>query len=388
MTNVQDAISTDALSRWEIRRYSRHLILPEVGPEGQRALKAARVALVGAGGLGSPAALYLAAAGVGTLGIIDGDEVDETNLQRQILHGTSTVGQAKIDSARDRLADLNPHVTIETFNTRLTAANALEILADFDVVLDGSDNFPTRYLVNDACVLLGRPDVYGSIFRFEGQASVFHAARGPCYRCLFAEPPSPGLVPSCAEAGVVGVLPGIVGSIQALETIKLLLGIGDSLIGRLVLFDALGLTFREMTLTKDPACPVCGTDPTVRELMDYEAFCGTSAEPPPPTGPEIQVTELATERQGNPNLLIVDVREPQEWEIGHIEGAILAPLGSLPATIRDLDPARDIVTVCHRGIRSMHALRLLEKAGFPRVRSLAGGMDAWSRQIDPSIPRY
>lgn len=388
MTNVQDAISTEALSRWEIRRYSRHLILPEVGPEGQRALKAARVALVGAGGLGSPAALYLAAAGVGTLGIIDGDEVDETNLQRQILHGTSTVGQAKIDSARDRLADLNPHVTIETFNTRLTAANALEILADFDVVLDGSDNFPTRYLVNDACVLLGRPDVYGSIFRFEGQASVFHAARGPCYRCLFAEPPSPGLVPSCAEAGVVGVLPGIVGSIQALETIKLLLGIGDSLIGRLVLFDALGLTFREMTLTKDPACPVCGTDPTVRELMDYEAFCGTSAEPPPPTGPEIQVTELATERQGNPNLLIVDVREPQEWEIGHIEGAILAPLGSLPATIRDLDPARDIVTVCHRGIRSMHALRLLEKAGFPRVRSLAGGMDAWSRQIDPSIPRY
>lgn len=377
------------LSQGEILRYSRHLILPEVGMDGQRRLKAARIALVGTGGLGSPAALYLAAAGVGTLGLIDFDVVEETNLQRQIIHGTSTVGQSKLDSAEARIRDLNPHTNIERFDTRLTSDNALEILREFDVVVDGTDNFPTRYLVNDACVLLGKPNVYGSIFRFEGQASVFYAKEGPCYRCLFREPPPPGLVPSCAEGGVLGVLPGIVGSIQALEAIKLILGVGDSLVGRLILLDTLTFHVRELQLRKDPDCPICGDDPTITELIDYEAFCGVDPSPAHQgQGPEITAENLAEEVKTHPDLLLIDVREPHEWEIGHINGATLVPLGQLPQRVGDLDGRRKIVTYCHHGIRSMQALEILTAAGYDDVRSLRGGIDAWSTQIDSSVPRY
>ncbi|MGH7673220.1 MAG: molybdopterin-synthase adenylyltransferase MoeB [Gemmatimonadales bacterium] len=375
------------LSHEEILRYSRHLILPDVGAQGQRKLKAARVVLVGAGGLGSPAALYLAAAGVGTLGLVDFDAVDQTNLQRQILHGTSKVGTAKLESAKERIRDLNPNVRVETFETRLTSENALEILREFDVVADGTDNFPTRYLVNDACVLLGKPNVYGSIFRFEGQASVFYANEGPCYRCLYAEPPPPGLVPSCAEGGVLGVLPGIIGSIQALETLKLILGVGQPLIGRLVLFDALKLQFRELRLEKDPDCPVCGTHPTVRALIDYEAFCGIGAEPAY-AGPEVTAAELEEERRRNPGLVVVDVREPHEYEIAHIEGTKLIPLGELPSRLTELDGHAEIVTHCHHGVRSMKALEILKGAGFSKVRSLKGGIDAWSVDVDRNVPRY
>lgn len=375
------------LSHDEILRYSRHLILPDVGPEGQRRLKAARVLVVGAGGLGSPAALYLAAAGVGTIGLVDFDVVDATNLQRQILHGTRWVGRPKLESAAERLEDLNPYVRVERFETRLTAANALEILRDFDVVLDGTDNFPTRYLVNDACVLLGKPNVYGSIFRFEGQVSVFDASRGPCYRCLFREPPPPGLVPSCAEGGVLGVLPGIIGSIQALEAIKLLLNAGTTLIGRLLLFDALSLRFRELALRKDPECVLCGERPSVTELIDYEAFCGITA-PPAYDGIEISATELARELREKPHLVLLDVREPLEWEICHIEGARLVPLGELPARLNELDGHAEIVTHCHTGARSMRALEILRAAGFSKVRNLRGGIDAWAREVDPAMPRY
>ncbi|HXL53417.1 MAG TPA: molybdopterin-synthase adenylyltransferase MoeB [Gemmatimonadales bacterium] len=375
------------LSHEEILRYSRHLILPDVGVEGQKKLKAARVLLVGAGGLGSPAALYLAAAGVGTLGLVDFDVVDKTNLQRQILHGTSTVGVSKLESARARINDLNPNVRVETFETHLTSENALDIIREFDIVADGTDNFPTRYLVNDACVLLDKPNVYGSIFRFEGQASVFHAKRGPCYRCLYAEPPPPGLVPSCAEGGVLGVLPGIIGSIQAMETIKLILGAGQPLIGRLVLFDALKLEFRELKLEKDPDCPVCGAHPTVTELIDYQAFCGIGAEPSY-DGAEITAQDLRDEWQGNPDLLVVDVREPHEYEIAHIDGAVPIPLGELPDRLAELDGHREIVTHCHHGARSLKALEILKAAGFSKVRSLRGGIDAWAVNVDPSLPRY
>jgi adenylyltransferase/sulfurtransferase len=376
-----------ALSHREILRYSRHLILPEVGPEGQRRLKAARVLIIGAGGLGSPAALYLAAAGVGTIGLVDFDAVDETNLQRQILHGTSAVGHPKLESAEARLRDLNPHVHVEKFPERLSSENALEILRDFDVIADGTDNFPTRYLVNDACVLLRKPNAYGSIFRFEGQASVFYAEQGPCYRCLYPEPPPPGLVPSCAEGGVLGVLPGIIGSIQALETVKLILGAGQTLVGRLLLFDALRLGFRELRLRKEPECPVCGPNPTVRELIDYEAFCGIGAEPAY-QGPEIAATELQREMRENPDLVLVDVREPHEWEICRIPGARLIPLGQLPARLSELDGHREIVTHCHRGTRSLRALEILRAAGFRKVRSLRGGIDAWAAEVDPEVPRY
>ena len=375
------------LSHEEILRYSRHLILPDVGVAGQRKLKSARVLLVGAGGLGSPAALYLAAAGVSTIGIVDFDVVDQTNLQRQILHGTSRVGVSKLQSAEERLRDLNPNVRVETFEARLTSENALEILRDFDVVADGTDNFPTRYLVNDACVLLGKPNVYGSSFRFEGQASVFYAKEGPCYRCLYAEPPPPGLVPSCAEGGVLGVLPGIIGSIQALETIKLILGAGDSLIGRLLLFDALKLSFRELKLEKDPDCPVCGPRPTVTALIDYEAFCGVGAEPSY-DGLEVTAAELAAEWKQNPDLLVLDVREPHEHEIARIEGAKLIPLSQLPDRLGDLDGHQEIVTHCHHGARSLKALEILKAAGFSKVRSLRGGIDAWSVNVDSSVPRY
>jgi len=375
------------LSHEELLRYSRHLTLPDVGLDGQAKLKSARVLLVGAGGLGSPAALYLAAAGVGTLGLVDFDLVDRSNLQRQIIHGTAAIGTPKIESARARLHDVNPHVHIETFGEKLTSGNALEILQNFDVVVDGSDNFPTRYLVNDACVLLGIPNVYGSVFRFDGQVSVFYAKEGPCYRCLYAEPPPPDLVPSCADGGVLGVLPGIIGSLQALEAIKQIVGFGESLIGRLVLFDGRRLQFRELTLQKDPDCPVCGSRPTVTALIDYEAFCGTGGSALGP-GAEITALELERERARRPDLVLVDVREPREAEIAHIAGARLIPLRELPGRLAELAGHGDIVTLCHHGLRSLKAREILKGAGFSSVRSLAGGIDAWSREVDDTVPRY
>ena len=376
------------LSHAEVLRYSRHLLLPEVGVEGQRKLKAARVLTIGAGGLGSPLSLYLAAAGVGTIGIVDFDVVDLTNLQRQIVHGTSTLGHSKLESAKARLTDLNPNVNIVGHEGRLTSENALDIIRDYDIVVDGTDNFPTRYLVNDACVLLGKPNVYGSIFRFEGQASVFYAKEGPCYRCLYSEPPPPGLVPSCAEGGVLGVLPGIIGSIQALETIKWIIGAGDSLIGRLVLFDALKLRFRELKLRKDPSCPICGENPTIHELIDYQAFCGIGAEPDY-AGVEIGVEDFRREReQKGDDLVLIDVREPHEWEIAHIDGSRLIPLSQLPDRLSELDGHAEIVTHCHHGARSLKALEILRGAGFGKVRSLAGGIDAWAEQVEPGMARY
>ncbi len=385
------AVGTDTnlptLSHPELLRYSRHLILPEVGPTGQRKLKAARVLLIGAGGLGSPASLYLAAAGVGTIGMVDFDAVDETNLQRQIVHGTSTVGTPKLRSAQARLKDLNPHLEFVPFETRLTSENAFEILRDFDVIVDGTDNFPTRYLVNDACVMLGKPYVYGSIFRFEGQVSIFGAEGAPCYRCLFREPPPPGLVPSCAEGGVLGVLPGIIGSLQALEAIKLILGKGETLIGRLVLFDALTLKFRELQLRKDPECSVCGPNPTVTELIDYEAFCGIGG-PAEPAGPEVDVRTASREMRDNPEFLLIDVREPHEWEIVHIDGATLIPLGELPERLNEVPDHRDIVVHCHHGARSAQACDILRAAGFAKVRNLAGGINAWAEEVEPGMARY
>ncbi|MEO8201345.1 MAG: molybdopterin-synthase adenylyltransferase MoeB [Gemmatimonadota bacterium] len=370
----------------ELTRYSRHLLLPGVGVDGQERLKAGKVLVIGAGGLGSPAAMYLAAAGVGTIGLVDFDSVEVSNLQRQILHGTAALGTSKLDSAASRLRDINPHVAVELFPTRLTSANALAILRNFDVVLDGSDNFPTRYLVNDGCVLLGKPNVYGSIFQFEGQASVFDASKGPCYRCLFAEPPPAGLVPSCAEGGVLGVLPGIIGSIQALEALKLLLGIGETLVGRLVLLDALTMRIRELTLRKDPGCVVCGTNPTVTGLVDYEAFCGGGAARG--AGAEIGAIELQQEQRiGRPNILL-DVREHWEWDLAHINDAQLIPLGELAQRINELDRKASIVTICHHGVRSLQALELLHAAGFSQVRSLAGGIDAWAAVVEPGMSRY
>ena len=375
------------LSPAELRRYARHIILPELGQEGQARLKAGRVLLVGAGGLGSPAALYLAAAGVGTIGIVDDDTVDETNLQRQVLHGTGAIGTSKLVSATARLRDLNPHVAVETFPVRLASANAMDIMGGFDVIVDGSDNFPTRYLVNDACVRLGKPDVYGSIFRFEGQASVFGMPDGPCYRCLFRDPPPPELVPSCEEAGVLGVIPGIIGSIQALEAIKLLTGIGAPLVGRLLLLDALSMQTRELALTRDPDCPVCGVRPTVTSLIDYEAFCGTSAREGRPLTMEIDPAALAQELRAN-GVQLVDVREPWEWKIGHVDGAMLLPVDDLAERLEALDRARPVVTYCHHGVRSLAAARMLRAAGFENVRSLRGGIDAWAREVDPRVPRY
>ena len=377
------------LSHEELLRYSRHLTLPDVGLDGQSKLGDARVLLIGAGGLGSAAALYLAAAGVGTLGLVDFDLVDRSNLQRQIIHGTSAIGTPKIESARERLRDVNPHVQLETFGERLTSANALQILRGFDIVVDGSDNFPTRYLVNDACVLLGKPNVYGAVFRFDGQVSVFAAKRGPCYRCLYAEPPPPDLVPSCAEGGVLGVLPGVVGSLQALEAIKLIVGFGETLIGRLLLFDGRRMQFRELALQKDPDCPVCAAHPTVTELIDYEAFCGVGAGSPESRGGvEISARDLQHERACKPNLLLIDVREPLEAEIAHIEGARLIPLRELPRRMSELPGHGEIITVCHHGQRSLKAREILKGAGFPNVRSLAGGIDAWAREVDPEVPRY
>ena len=376
------------LSHAEVLRYSRHLLLPEVGMEGQRKLKAARVLTIGAGGLGSPLSLYLAAAGVGTIGIVDFDVVDLTNLQRQIVHGTASLGRSKLESAKERITDVNPNVNVIGHEARLTSENALDILRDYDIVVDGTDNFPTRYLVNDACVLLGKPNVYGRIFRFEGQASVFYAKEGPCYRCLYSEPPPPGLVPSCAEGGVLGVLPGIIGCLQAMETIKWIIGAGDSLVGRLVLFDALKLRFRELKLRKDPNCPICGEHPTIHELIDYQAFCGIGAESDY-AGPEVSVEELQRERgEKGCELVVIDVREPHEWEIATIEGSRLIPLGQLPDRLNELDGHAEIVTVCHHGARSMKALEILRGAGFGKVRSLAGGIDAWAERVEQGMARY
>ena len=374
----------------EILRYSRHLILPEVALEGQRWLKASRVLLIGAGGLGSPLALYLAAAGVGTLGLVDFDVVDLTNLQRQILHGTGDVGRPKLESAKDRIRDINPNVHVEGYETKLTSANALEILRDYDVVIDGTDNFQTRYLTNDACVILGKPNVYGSIFRFEGQASVFATEEGPCYRCLYPEPPPPGLVPSCAEGGVIGVLPGLVGTIQATEGLKLLLGVGETLIGRLLTIDALTMQFRTLKLRKDPSCPACGTR-QIQELIDYDQFCGVGG-PPDVSDPndviELTPREVAEKLKRGDDFDLLDVREPHEWAIARIEGARLVPLGSVGDAIPTLDPAREIVIHCKGGVRSAKAARQLQAAGFTRVRNLAGGILRWSDEVDPKIPKY
>jgi sulfur-carrier protein adenylyltransferase/sulfurtransferase len=375
----------------EILRYSRHLILPEVGLAGQKKLKAARVLLVGAGGLGSPLALYLAAAGVGTLGIVDFDVVDLTNLQRQVLHGTKDVGRSKLQSAIDRLRDVNPHVALEPFELRLTSENALGIVEAFDVVVDGTDNFATRYLVNDACVLTERPNVYGSIFRFEGQASVFATADGPCYRCLFREPPPPGLVPSCAEGGVLGVLPGLIGTIQATEAIKLILGIGEPLIGRLLLVDALRAQFRTVRLRRDPECPACGTR-EIRELIDYEEFCGlrraAADELSAPVVRTITPPELAAKRARGDDFDLIDVREPHEYEIARLEGARLIPLASLGAVIPTLNRDREIIVHCKMGSRSAAAVRDLQDAGFRNAWSLAGGITRWSQEVDPTVPQY
>jgi sulfur-carrier protein adenylyltransferase/sulfurtransferase len=378
----------------EVQRYSRHLILPEVGVDGQRKLKAARVLCVGAGGLGSPAALYLAAAGIGTLGIIDFDAVDMSNLQRQILHGTPDVGRSKLQSARDRLTALNPNVRVESHETALTSKNALDIFRDYDIILDGTDNFATRYLVNDACVLLGKPNAYGSIFRFEGQASVFATKGGPCYRCLYPEPPPPGLVPSCAEGGVLGVLPGVIGTIQATETIKLILGSGGTLIGRLLLYDAWGMRFRELKLRRDVDCPVCGDKPTVRELIDYDQFCGVApAAQPAATPPDFETTVLDLKRAidsgGNPYIL--DVREPQEYQICRIPGSVLIPLGQVGARVQEIAAAaegRPIVVQCKMGARSAKATQLLRERGLDRAQNLKGGILAWIDQVDPKQPKY
>ena len=379
-----------ALTGEELERYSRHLLLPEVGLDGQRRLKGGRVLLVGAGGLGSPLALYLAAAGVGHIGLVDFDVVDVTNLQRQVLHGTKDIGRSKLASARDRIADVNPHVHVEPYETHLTSANALEILAGYDVVVDGTDNFPTRYLVNDACVLLGIPNVYGSIFRFEGQASVFATPDGPCYRCLFREPPPPGLVPSCAEGGVLGVLPGLVGTIQATEALKLLLGAGELLIGRLLLVDALRMRFRTLSLRRDPECPACGTR-TLTQLIDYEEFCGLRTPPGVVAGvgvPEIGPAELAAWRERGDELELLDVREPGEWALGHLAGARHIPLATLGAVLDALPRDRTIVVYCKVGGRSARAARQLLDAGFPRVWNLAGGILRWRDEVDPSLPAY
>ena len=387
------------LSAEEIQRYSRHLLLSEVGVAGQKKLKAASVLLVGAGGLGSPLALYLAAAGVGRLGIVDFDVVDHTNLQRQLLHGTKDVGRPKLDSARDRIHDINPNVEVVGYEEALTSANALDILRDYDVVADGTDNFPTRYLVNDACVFLGKPNAYGSIFRFEGQASVFDARVGPCYRCLYPEPPPPGLVPSCAEGGVLGVLPGIVGSIQAIETIKLILGEGTSLAGRLLLFDALAMKFREMKLRKDPNCVVCGPSPTVTELIDYNQFCGVKAAPTAEEiaevearrgrGWEVTPVDLKIALDTGQSLYLLDVREPHEADICQIPGTSkLIPVGSLGDRIGEVETDRPIVVYCRSGVRSARAFDQLRAAGVENVRNLKGGILAWSRDVDPTVPQY
>ena len=380
-----------SLSNDEVARYSRHLILPEVGMEGQLKLKAARVLCIGAGGLGSPVALYLAAAGVGTLGVVDFDTVDFSNLQRQIIHGTPDVGRSKLESAKSRLNALNPEVDVVTHEMALSSQNALDLFADYDLVVDGTDNFPTRYLVNDACVISGKPNIYGSIFRFEGQMSVFAAPGGPCYRCMFPDPPPPGLVPSCAEGGVLGILPGVVGTIQATEAVKTILGAGETLIGRFLLFDALKMRFRELKVRKDADCPVCGDHPTVTELIDYEQFCGiapAAAVTEAPPADEATVEELKTRLDRQDPFLLLDVREPREFEICRIPGSVLIPLNELPSRLSELEGRGEMIVHCRSGVRSGKAVRLLRESGFGGARNLTGGILAWIDQIDPSLPKY
>ena len=382
--------ATENLTNEEILRYSRHLIMPEVGMEGQLKLKKAKVLLIGTGGLGAPLGLYLAAAGVGQLGLVDFDVVDFTNLQRQVTFGSSDVGKPKSEAARARLSNLNPDIQVQAFETKLTSANALELFRDFDIIVDGTDNFPTRYLVNDACVLLGKPNVYGSIFRFEGQVTIFGMPGGPCYRCLYPEPPPPGLVPSCAEGGVLGVLPGIVGSIQAMETIKLILGSGRNLTGRLLLFDALEMGFREFKLRKNPKCPMCGEHRTIDKLIDYYEFCGVRGEEasaPDLKVPEMTPRELKTRLDRGEDLFILDVREPHEYQICNLGGHLI-PLGELPRRVHELDSSREIVAHCRSGKRSAEAVDFLRKAGFRKIVNLKGGILAWSDEVDASVPKY
>ena len=382
------------LTNDEVQRYSRHLIMPEVGVEGQLKLKAGSVLCIGAGGLGSPAALYLAAAGVGRIGIVDFDVVDFSNLQRQVIHGTSDVGRSKLASAKDRLHGLNPLITIDTYETALSSKNALDLFKPYDVILDGTDNFPTRYLTNDACVLLGKPNAYGSIFRFEGQASVFATKNGPCYRCLYPEPPPPGLVPSCAEGGVLGVLPGVIGTIQATEAVKLIMGIGEPLIGRFLIYDALRMKFRELKLKKDPDCPVCGTHPTVTALIDYEQFCGVAPAAEPvmtatqDNETEIDVRELKRKMDAKENFFLLDVREPNEYQIGRIPGSTLIPLGEVPQRYQEIPKDREVVVHCKMGGRSAKAAAFLRQQGYKNVKNLKGGILDWSDKIDPSVPKY
>jgi MoaD family protein len=378
------------LSKEEILRYSRHLIIPEVGMEGQLKLKNASVALIGAGGLGAPLGLYLAAAGIGRIGVVDFDVVDFTNLQRQVIHGTKDVGRKKLDSAAESMLDINPNIQIDRYETALTSENALDILKDYDIVIDGTDNFPTRYLVNDACVLLGKPNVYGSIFRFEGQATVFAYQGGPCYRCLYPEPPPPGLVPSCAEGGVLGILPGTIGLIQATEAVKLILGIGEPLVGRLLLYDALAMRFRELKLRRNVECPVCGDYPTITKLIDYQEFCGVPNQPSAPVASEgdIDVTEVKRKLDRGDSFVLIDVREPHEYQICNIPGAKLIPLGDLPKRVNELNSADEIVAHCKSGARSAKAVDFLKQAGFKKVRNMKGGILAWSDKVDPSVPKY
>jgi sulfur-carrier protein adenylyltransferase/sulfurtransferase len=380
------------LNHEEILRYSRHLLIPEVGLTGQKKLKAASVLVIGTGGLGSPVSLYLAAAGVGRIGLVDYDVVDYSNLQRQVIHGTSGLGHLKVDSARERMLDVNPDIHVEVYNVPFTSENAMRIAQGYDILIDGTDNFPTRYLTNDVCVLLGKPNVYGSIFRFDGQVSVFDARHGPCYRCLFPEPPPPGLVPSCAEGGVLGVLPGTVGTLQATEALKLILGIGDPLIGRLLLYNALDLSFEFVNLRKNPHCKVCGPEAEITELIDYEAFCGVPGhdheEGSAGAGWDIEAGDLAGRLQRGEQIKLLDVREPHELEISHLEGAQLIPLGQLAARLSELDSAEEMVVFCKGGTRSARALEVLASAGFRKVKNLKGGINAWAREVDPSMPVY
>jgi adenylyltransferase/sulfurtransferase len=380
------------LSNEEIIRYSRHLLIPEVGLTGQKKLKAASVLLVGTGGLGSPVALYLAAAGIGHIGVVDYDVVDISNLQRQVLHGVSGLGGLKVDSARQRMLDINPHIRVDAYNEPFSSQNAMRISAEYDLIIDGTDNFPTRYLVNDVCVLTGKPNVYGSIFRFEGQVSVFDARRGPCYRCLFPEPPPPGSVPTCAEGGVLGILPGTIGTLQATEAIKLIVGIGEPMIGRLLLYDALDMQFQMVKLRKNPRCAICGENPTVTELIDYEEFCGVPGHDHDQTSAgadwDVEPSELDRQLKSSRPPRLIDVREPNELEISQIPGAELISLGDLPLRMNELDSAEDIVLFCRTGSRSTRALQLLVSAGFRRVKNLKGGINAWARQINPSVPEY
>ncbi|MGQ9634635.1 MAG: molybdopterin-synthase adenylyltransferase MoeB [Bryobacteraceae bacterium] len=388
---VETPSGAASLSQEEMLRYSRHLLIPEVGVEGQWKLKRAKVLVVGAGGLGSPVGLYLAAAGVGRMGIVDFDVVDASNLQRQVIHGTSDLGRKKLESAVDTIGDINPHVQVDCFETALTSENALEILRDYDLVVDGTDNFPTRYLVNDACVLLGKPNVYGSIFRFEGQATVFAYPGGPCYRCLYPEPPPPGLVPSCAEGGVLGVLPGLVGLIQATEAVKLILGVGQPLVGRLLLYDALGMRFRELKIRRDAGCPVCGDRPTIRELIDYHQFCGVPRAGGPggdTAAEDIDVLQLKDKLERGNRFLLLDVREQHEHQLCRLPGAVLIPMREVPKRLGELDRNQEIVVYCRSGARSAKIAQLLRANGFPRVRNLTGGILAWSDKVDPSVPKY